>query len=432
MRGIPRHAKADDPGADYTDSNDAENAEENSDEEDIFRAGALQKTELSAEYKEGFLYRWHGAVEEVTAHLRDDALLPLRKAGGGSAVVDDVTSGVALPAWHCAFYADVAQKMPCNACAPTPLDGGNDNSTFEKGAWAHVRSAHRHVLRRIATDWKLVEAYRDKLEVRDEVHYVLWSAALAAKDRRRVEARESRRGNELEGSACEGGGTGCARARARVFPYRDALGGATELPISDAHLKERLSVPLLGHSTDRRSIKHAREVFREDNIRARMCFACACKEAQHKGANKFGHKVETDNMCYRADNEAAALRIIAGDKKGGVDPDAEEAWQFNMSEKRFKDRFGQAVSTDPNMKDSSTEWFREVRRRRGVDRVLCCPEDLYPSWECHHEKPPRARNVTYRSAILVSDWPRRSRRCLELWRTAASSSTLTRLLSTTR
>ena len=66
-------------------------------------------------------------MEEVTAYLRDDVLLPLSNAGGGSAVVDDVASGVALPAWHCAFYADAAQKIPCKACGPTPPAGGNDN-----------------------------------------------------------------------------------------------------------------------------------------------------------------------------------------------------------------------------------------------------------------------------------------------------------------
>ena len=36
---------------------------------------------------------------------------------------------------------------------------------------------------------------------------------------------------------------------------------------------------------------------------------------------------EKGKICYRTDNKAAVLCILAGDKKGGMDPDAEEAWQ---------------------------------------------------------------------------------------------------------
>ena len=144
--------------------------------------------------------------------------------------------------------------------------------------------------------------------------------------------------------------------------------------------KERRSVPMLGHSTDRRSIEHAREVFREDNIQVLMCFMCACKEVAHAGFDKFGEQLEKGNICYRTENKAAVLRIIAGDK----DTSADEAWQFNMSAKRFKDTFGQAVSMDPDMRDGSSEWFRNVRRRGRVDRVLCCPEDVCRSTRCRH------------------------------------------------
>ena len=137
-------------------------------------------------------------------------------------------------------------------------------------------------------------------------------------------------------------------------------------------------MPLLGHSTDRRAMQQSREVFRDDNVQVLMCFMCACKEVAHTGHNKFGEEVEKGNICYRRGNKKTLLQIIAGD---GV---AEEAWQFNMSAKKFKDRFGQAVSVDPGMQDESWEWFRNVRRRSGVDRILCCPEDVVRSAKCRH------------------------------------------------
>ena len=115
--------------------------------------------------------------------------------------------------------------------------------------------------------------------------------------------------------------------------------------------EERRSVPLLGHSTDRRSIEHTREVFREDNVQVLMRFVCARKEVAHAGFDKFGEQREKGDICYRIHNMAAALRIIAGDK----DSSADEAWQFNMSAKRFKDTFGQAVSMDTDMQDGSSE-----------------------------------------------------------------------------
>ena len=36
--------------------------------------------------------------------------------------------------------------------------------------------------------------------------------------------------------------------------------------------KERESIPLLGLSTDRRTLQHVGEVFREDNVQIYMCF----------------------------------------------------------------------------------------------------------------------------------------------------------------
>ena len=145
--------------------------------------------------------------------------------------------------------------------------------------------------------------------------------------------------------------------------------------------KERCSVPMLGHSTDRRTLAHVGEVFREDNVHVLMCFLCACKEISHTGYDKFGKAVQKGNICYRSHKEHLR-QIIIGDQ----DRQAAEAWQFNLSAKRLKDKFGQAVSTDPIMQSDCFHWQRKVRRRGTVEHVLCCPEDVIPSTKCRHDE----------------------------------------------
>ena len=55
-----------------------------------------------------------------------------------------------------------------------------------------------------------------------------------------------------------------------------------------------------------------------------------------------------------------------------------------MSAKRFKDHFGVAVADDPGMAEGSFEWFRNVKRDGGIERVLCCPEDVSRTSKCRH------------------------------------------------
>ena len=57
-----------------------------------------------------------------------------------------------------------------------------------------------------------------------------------------------------------------------------------------------------------------------------------------------------------------------------------------MSAKRFKDHTGQAAATDPDMSDASFEWFRNVKRQGGVERILCCPEDVTRASRCRHSE----------------------------------------------
>ena len=129
-------------------------------------------------YTQGFLYLWHRAVQQVTAHLRDDVLLPLDGARGGSAVFDDVKSGVALPSWHGPFYVDAATKTPCRACARAPDHQKNGAIAFEKELWAHVRAAHGRVLRDASKRWGLCETGMSD----PEVQLTLLNGAVAEKE----------------------------------------------------------------------------------------------------------------------------------------------------------------------------------------------------------------------------------------------------------
>ena len=56
--------------------------------------------------------------------------------------------------------------------------------------------------------------------------------------------------------------------------------------------KERLCVPLVGASIDRRSLLHVGEVLNDDAIHVLICFICGCKHIQHTGYNFFGDVTE--------------------------------------------------------------------------------------------------------------------------------------------
>ena len=144
--------------------------------------------------------------------------------------------------------------------------------------------------------------------------------------------------------------------------------------------KERQSVPKLGLSTDRRTLGHISQVFREDNVKVLMCFSCACKELAYVGNDSFGNVIEKGMISMRA-NHKQLRNIICGDE----DEKGCEAWEANLSAKRFKAQFGEAVATDPGMQEGCFEWIRRVRRRSGIDTILCCPEDVKATARCQHD-----------------------------------------------
>ena len=55
--------------------------------------------------------------------------------------------------------------------------------------------------------------------------------------------------------------------------------------------REQESVPLCGLSTDRRTLQHVGEIFREDAIKTLMCFICGCKHLQID-RNRFNYTPE--------------------------------------------------------------------------------------------------------------------------------------------
>ena len=177
-----------------------------------------------------FLYRWHEPIKELTSHLRENVLLPLDpRVDKAEGVFTDVQSGISLPLWHCPFQYCVAngKTTPCGATARATSTEGKPPGSYEKELWAHIRLCHNSVLRDVARKWDLFE----KSMKQDEVCLTLFNSALAE--------------------------------------------------------KERSSLPLLGHSTDRRVLEHVRQVFRDDNVHVLMCFVCACKEVAHTGYDKL-------------------------------------------------------------------------------------------------------------------------------------------------
>ena len=197
-------------------------------------------------------------------------------------------------------------------------------------------------------------------------------------------------------------------------------------------------MPMLGHSTDRRAISHTLEVFREDNIKVLMCFVCACKEISYLGYDKFGKPVNKGNICYRrpgsnedsdSDYRNKIRKILGIDTRG--DGEAEEAWAVNLSAKKFKNEFGQAVARDPCMQDGCStywEWHRNVRSfNRSVQQIICCPEDVIrDERKCNHDH----TFVCEDCAIPICDECFRlaaaKKKSRERWRTIISSGTRTK------
>lgn len=140
---------------------------------------------------------------------------------------------------------------------------------------------------------------------------------------------------------------------------------------------ERDSCPSVGIATDRRVLCHLGEVFYEDNISTLICFICNCKHVRHIGFDKFGKQVSRGTIDYRNQFGDVLHRLFN-------DTEYDDLWQYNLSWKRFKNRFGVAVASDPGLQENVIEWRRQVVRNGKREEALCCPEDVFPSKYCKH------------------------------------------------
>ena len=94
-----------------------------------------------------------------------------------------------------------------------------------------------------------------------------------------------------------------------------------------------------------------------------MRFICGCKHIMHEGFDKFGEPQVKGKLAYRSDKRQMLQKIL-------THSDYSKAWEHNLSYKRFKDRFGDAVSTDPHMQAGTFEWKRKIQRDTGLEEAL--------------------------------------------------------------
>ena len=283
--------------------------DEVSDLEDVFAKVTPGTDALDTTYG-----RWHNAVNDLTALLRDDVLLPLDPhLRDDSTCFSAVDTGIFLPLWHCPFKG-------CAACSKSY----EKIASHEKSWWRHVWSTTGHQGTVLAVI-KAAGIHATPQEL-PEVGFALIVGALA----------ESQRRN----------------------PF---------------------GVPRVGTSTDRRSLCHLGEVFKEDNVKTLMCFICGCKHIFHAGYDKFGEAVTKGDITYRKDVKKILTKVLHGDD------DYSRAWEYNMSGKRFKERFGEAVRSDDSFANATWEWRRLVERKGKLEEAMCNPEDVIIGRRCNHD-----------------------------------------------
>ena len=178
--------------------------------------------------------------------------------------------------------------------------------------------------------------------------------------------------------------------------------------------KERMSVPLLGHATDRRALRQLGEVFAEDTSEVLMCFICGSKYLEHKGFDKFGESQEKGEISFRTNDHSCDKlhRILTADKKSNFD----EAWRYNFSYDYFQTRFGAAVRTDPSLSEDCYEWRRKLTYCGQKLEIICNPEDVRSSRACTHN----AEEICTECAIPV---------CNSCWQLAGRGEKIPRALA---
>ena len=96
------------------------------------------------------------------------------------------------------------------------------------------------------------------------------------------------------------------------------------------------------------------------------------KYLYHQGFDKFGKSVSKGEIDFHRNIGDVLTRLLHGDESDSL----KTAWSFNLSRKRFKDRFGEAVSNDESFVNDTWEWTRLTDRNGIEEEVMCNPEDV--------------------------------------------------------
>ena len=150
---------------------DSVSSGDNSDDEDSFQIMCPTFEDLSEDYKDCFLFRWHEATQDLCKEMREDVRLPLDpRVQGEPQVYDTLASGILLPSWHCAFAGCKAGERHVSKA-----------NHHEKSLWNHVWSAMGHQERLVA----LIRKYGlvDDTQHEEEVAFTCYNAAIAERER---------------------------------------------------------------------------------------------------------------------------------------------------------------------------------------------------------------------------------------------------------
>jgi len=90
-------------------------------------------------------------------------------------------------------------------------------------------------------------------------------------------------------------------------------------------------------------------------------------------------------------------------------------WRYNLSGKRFRTTFGDAVANDPGLAPNCWEWRRDVLRNGTVEDIFCNPEDVQRTSFCRHND----RTVCSKCRIPI---------CHDCWELAAADLPIPRAL----
>ena len=141
-------------------------------------------------------------------------------------------------------------------------------------------------------------------------------------------------------------------------------------------------MPMLGLSTDRRSLQHVGEVLKDEQQTTivLMCFVCGNKKLRIAGFDKFGRPQEKGMISYCANKPLLDALLH---QRGSLQMDT--AFKYNLDYDYYKERNMHTASVgDAHHPDVSNEWTRKVQRKAAVATMLCCPEDVVLGARCKH------------------------------------------------